>query len=251
MKCEILKDIFFIGSGRFHYTNSTNCNIYLVDGGSEFGLIDTGSGIKMDSVLESIRNHGFDPSKIGVIINTHAHWDHARGDARIKAMSNCKIAVHKLGVSVLEKGPWSNKLKFQPVTVDIKLDDSDAISIGKHRFTVVWTPGHTSDSICLMKEQEGRKLLFSGDTVQAFGIPGVINSRCDFPAYEKSMQKLSSMNIDVLLPGHGIFLLSDAHEQIRFLSDKLAGSWQDFVSFPQPFAGGSWELKQHPEWLNE
>ncbi|MEM1524952.1 MAG: MBL fold metallo-hydrolase [Nitrososphaerales archaeon] len=233
MRIEIFKDIFLVAAGRFHYTNLLNCNVYLINGDKGLTLIDSGAGLDK-SVIESIKDCGFDPKNIKLIINTHSHWDHARGNKDIKDISNCKIAIHKLGVDILERGSWSYNLKFEPVKVDIELKDGDKINIGKYDIQVIHTPGHTNDSICLLMEYNGRKILFSGDTILAWGLLGMTNFKTDFKIYKDSLERIKNLKIDVLLPGHGIFIYSDAYEHVEFLLEKVSNPWQDFIPFPHP-----------------
>ncbi len=46
-----------------------------------------------------------------------------------------------------------------------KLTDGDRIDLGQRELTVLFTPGHSPDCICLMDERNG--LLFGGDTINA------------------------------------------------------------------------------------
>jgi glyoxylase-like metal-dependent hydrolase (beta-lactamase superfamily II) len=233
MRFEILKDIYLVAGGRYNYTHPLNCNVYLIDGGKDQALIDSGAGLD-SSIISSIQEHGFNPKNITLVINTHSHWDHARGNKDIKEISKCKIAIHELGADVLEKGPWPYNLKFDPVHVDLKLKDGDEIGVGPYKLQVIYTPGHTQDSICLLMRYGEKKVLFSGDTVQAWGSLGVTNAQTDFKVYKKSIERIASLKIDVLLPGHGIFILSKAYEHVDFLLEKISGVWDDFILFPHP-----------------
>jgi len=242
-RLEILKDVYLVAGGRYNYTNPLNCNVYLIDGGKELALIDSGAGLD-SSVVNSIKSLGFNPKDITLIINTHSHWDHARGNKEIKEVSKCKIAIHESGVDVIEKGPWPYNLKFEPVHVDLRLKDGDIISIGPYDLQVIYTPGHTPDGICLLTTMEKKKVLFSGDTAQAWGILGVTNAYTDFKAYKQSIEKIADLKADVLLPGHGIFILSNAYEHIDFLVDKISCIWEDFILFPHPLYS-----RQRLSWL--
>ncbi len=249
-----MKDIYLVGGGRFRYTHPINSNVYLVDGGQKVALIDAGCGFGIDSLIQSIKNHGFEPSKIDLLINTHSDWDHARGDSKIKRLSQCKIALNKHGMRTLQEGPWAkgwSKITFEPVVVDLPLDDGDTIEIGKYKLQAIHTPGHSLDSMCFLMHHEGKKVLFSGDTVLSFGKLGIVSAETDFAAYKDSLKKLIDHKVDVLLPGHGIFILSYAHEQIEFALTRISSKWPDFVSYPVPFDSGAWDVKCHPEWLAE
>ena len=57
-------------------------NIYLIDGGSEFALIDVGFLDELPEVLEMIRRMGFSFANCKLILATHADADHAQGLSR-------------------------------------------------------------------------------------------------------------------------------------------------------------------------
>lgn len=54
-------------------------NIYLIDGGTEFALIDVGQDDTLDEVIEMIRDMDFQLSKCKLLIATHADADHIQG----------------------------------------------------------------------------------------------------------------------------------------------------------------------------
>jgi glyoxylase-like metal-dependent hydrolase (beta-lactamase superfamily II) len=67
---------------------------------------------------------------------------------------------------------------------------------------VLHTPGHSPGSICLFDAEEG--ILFSGDTVFTHGSFG----RYDLPGGErhallKSLERLSTLDVRAIYPGHG------------------------------------------------
>ncbi len=80
------------------------------------------------------------------IINTHGHSDHTAGNAELKSIFGAKIVAHKL-----------SKVNF-----DIGVDDGDVLTVGKIELKVIYTPGHTVDSVCFLVDDN--KLL-TGDTL--------------------------------------------------------------------------------------
>jgi len=74
---------------------------------------------------------------------------------------------------------------------------------------VIHTPGHSPGSICLY--EPGKKWLFSGDTVFAYGSFG----RVDLPGGSareliKSLEMLSRLDVENLYPGHEEVVEGDA-----------------------------------------
>jgi len=231
VRIEIFKDVYLVAAGRYYYTHPLNCNVYLIVGGRELALIDAGAGLD-DSVIESIQALGFDPKSISKIIITHSHWDHSGGAARIKEVSGAEVAVHERGAEVLEKALYPYKAKFKPVKVDTILRDGDKISLGPYELQVIHTPGHTPDSICLLMKYADKKVLFSGDTVKAWGKLGVVGAETDFKAYKRSLERLSELKVDVLLPGHEVFIVANAYEHVNLALERISQKWEDFIEFP-------------------
>ena len=59
-------------------------NVYLIDGGSEFALIDIGYLEMVDEIIELIRKMDFNLSTCKMVIATHADADHIQGIANAR-----------------------------------------------------------------------------------------------------------------------------------------------------------------------
>jgi hydroxyacylglutathione hydrolase len=169
-------------------------NIYLFDD----VIVDTGTGENFEYVLNSIKNAGFNIAEdIKRIVNTHCHFDHTGGNR----FFNAKIAIHEAEVSALEKGDINATAAymfgrpFEPMKVDFHLKDGDKIN----DFEVIHTPGHTAGGICLYDGE----ILISGDTVFADGGFGRFDIGGDIKMLKASIKKLSELDVEYLLPGHG------------------------------------------------
>src|SRR5688572_6344340 len=79
-------------------------NVYLIDGGSEFLLIDIGYLDTVEEIIELIRLMDFNLSTCKMIIATHADADHIQGAARARELLKPKVAAHPLSVEPIETG---------------------------------------------------------------------------------------------------------------------------------------------------
>src|SRR3954469_6336126 len=79
-------------------------NVYLIDGGSEFLLIDIGFIEAVDEIVELVRQMDFNLSTCKMVIATHADADHIQGIARAKELLKTKVAAHPDSVPPLESG---------------------------------------------------------------------------------------------------------------------------------------------------
>src|SRR5207244_3089445 len=79
-------------------------NVYLIDGGSEFLLIDIGYLDTVDEIVELIRRMDFNLSRCNMVIATHADADHIQGLARAKELLKTKVAAHPKSIEPIESG---------------------------------------------------------------------------------------------------------------------------------------------------
>src|SRR6516165_2363624 len=77
-------------------------NVYLIDGGREFVLIDVGYLDTVREIIEMIRQMDFNLSTCKMVIATHADADHVQGLARAKELLRTKVSAHPLSVGPLE-----------------------------------------------------------------------------------------------------------------------------------------------------
>src|SRR4051812_3228385 len=116
-------------------------NVYLIDGGSEFLLIDIGMEETVKDIVEMIRQMDFNLSTCKMIIATHADADHIHGLARAREVLKTQVAAHPLSVGPIESGdriaiyasiPAQDfEIPFQPSKVDLQLNEGDRVRIGK------------------------------------------------------------------------------------------------------------------------
>lgn len=227
---QLLKDLYLAGSGRsgFGISDDYDCHVYLLDGGDEAALIDTGSGVDLEPLLANISAHGVELSRVRKLILTHGHPDHAGGSAALRSLLDCPVMVGEAEAAIVESGdPIASGLnaarpsgvyppgyQLPSCPVDRRLRDGDTIRVGKYTLEAIATPGHSPGSICFLFTIEGRRALISGDTIQFCPVAGqtgwISLLNCpgtDLEAYRESVQKLSGLAVDVLLPGHRLFTL--------------------------------------------
>ncbi len=209
---RINDSISLISSGGFE------SNIYVVN--KEL-MIDAGTGFHPKILVRELGGLGLFFEDIKRIILTHGHFDHVAG---VHLFKHAKVGIHKEDAGILEKGDhhesmakmYSAKLKARKP--DFILDDGDLIKSGELKLRVIHTPGHTKGSICIYSEKD--KILFSGDTVFSEGF-----GRIDLPGgssdeMKKSLEKLSSLEIDTILPGHGDVVWGSGARTIKRMLNK-------------------------------
>jgi len=198
--------------------------VYLLEG-EELGLVDTaGPGA---SLVEALAADGRAPAEISVVINTHAHADHAGGNHTVKTLGGGRLCIHRDDAPFLEDPGLSFDRFFGPRTrilrgeaaataeraayiegmggalaVDRLLDDGDLIELGGSlAIRVIHLPGHTPGSAGFFWEKEG--ILIAGDSVAGLGTPeGSLPLVFDLAAYRASVDRLLDMPIGRLYTSH-------------------------------------------------
>jgi glyoxylase-like metal-dependent hydrolase (beta-lactamase superfamily II) len=186
-------------------------NAYLIDGGSEFVLIDIGYLETVDEIIELIRQMDFNLSSCKMLIATHADADHVQGIERGKELLKTKIAAHPLSVEPLESGDevmTYATIKAQGIEipmprckVDLMLNGGDTIKVGSQEIQVWHTPGHTAGQLSFKMGN----LLFSGDNIYKDSCVGVIDAHhgSNIPDFINSLKRILKDDSEFLLPSHG------------------------------------------------
>jgi glyoxylase-like metal-dependent hydrolase (beta-lactamase superfamily II) len=192
-----LRDIYFIeGIGLCS-------NIFAFTEDGDISLVDTGSGIAPNEVAPQLEQLSLRIEKISKAVMTHGHIDHIGGLTEIVEHCSPRVLVHQNDSEAL------SSLRIKSIGY---LNEGDTIRLGRRELKVLHTPGHTEGSICLYDKE----LILTGDTV----FPGGYFGRTDLPSGDwrklvDSLDRLSRLDVRVMLPGHGEPLLSDASSHLR------------------------------------
>ena len=226
---QISEHIYLVGSEQFGLSHPMDCNCYLIDGGNALGLVDTGVGLGVDDIITNIEAAGFKPEALTHILITHSHYGHWGGASEIRQRTGAKVYAPALAVPAMldtakEPGVVTN-LKFnryppdrmpKPCPPDETFSDGDCIKVGDLTLQMIHTQGHTKDSTCMLLEEDGKRALFTGDYVFHGGRVGLLNLEgCSLDDYRRDIHKLADLQIEMLLPGHNVFVLRNAQKHIR------------------------------------
>jgi len=179
-------------------------NTYLV-GTHELIVIDPGPDD--ESHMQAILAAADGP--IRWILCTHTHMDHAPGAARLKQLSGATVAAML--------APRTDH-DFQ-LSVDRVLTDGDVISHADVTVRAVHTPGHASNHLCYLLEQN--RMLFTGDHIMQGSTVVIWPPDGNMRAYVESLRSLLKIEIAVLAPGHGHLIERPRDELNRLIEHRL------------------------------
>ena len=160
--------------------DGTNCKTYLLSAGKSAALVDP-LRERLETYRRVLSQRGL---ALELVLETHTHADHLMLNWELKKTLGAAIVMHRASPSPL---------------VDRHVDEGDVLELAGEPIQVIYTPGHTPDSVCY---RMGDALL-SGDTLLIGG-----SGRTDFPGgdagaqYDAVTQKLFGLPEDtVAVPG--------------------------------------------------
>jgi glyoxylase-like metal-dependent hydrolase (beta-lactamase superfamily II) len=188
------------------------CNIWHVRGGERDMLVDSGMGVV--SLREEVP---LVSERSCVAVASHTHFDHIGGhhefaerlvhaeEAALLAAPTREATLADPYVTddiftALPPAPYSSteyRVRAAPATRTVA--DGDEIDLGKRRFEVIHTPGHSPGEIMLWEKASG--ILFSGDTV--YDGPLIDDAyHSDVAAYVATMNRILDLPLRVVHGGH-------------------------------------------------
>ncbi|MGC9312365.1 MAG: MBL fold metallo-hydrolase [Sediminispirochaetaceae bacterium] len=205
-----------------HRIDFRRVNAYLVESGSLITMIDSGLKGSFGRVEAALRKIGRRPEDIGLIIQTHTHYDHTGNTAECARRSGARVAVQRSEAEDLAAGYSSfpagatplgkivtglarilrvDGSAFSPVKADLLVDEE--MDLHEYGFpgTAIHTPSHSAGSMSLLTDGGA---CFPGDIL--FNIfPGTVRPPfADYPdRLREHWRRLLDRGARMFYPGHG------------------------------------------------
>ena len=219
--------------GNIYYVGVAGISAFLIVTPKGDILIDGGLPESAPFIEQHIKALGFKLSEVKILLNSHAHFDHSGGLAKLKADTGAQFYASRQDQPFLESGHItfgpSSQIDTIPVHVDHVVADGDTVSLGGMTLTAHITPGHTKGcTTWTMPLKDGRvtrKVMFFCSITVA-GNPLVDNRAYPNIAddYEQSFARLDKMDADIFLAPHGEQFGLDAK-----VTDLKAGGRNPFI----------------------
>lgn len=201
--------------GNLYYVGMAGVSAFLIK--TDDGLILTDGGLpeSAPSIEKNIQALGFKLTDVKILLNSHAHFDHAGGLAQLKKDTGAQLYASRADAPVLESGHIAfgpaSKVDAPPVHVDRTVNDDEQVSLGGVTLTAHVTPGHTRGCTTWTyempppaKTDRPLKIMFFC-SISVAGNPLVGNTAylAIVSDYRASFARLSRMHADIFLAPHG------------------------------------------------
>lgn len=210
-----------------HLVDGVSCNVYIITEPDGLTIIDAGMPGAEKQILAAIHALGHEPLEVRRILLTHQHIDHIGALAALVQATGAETWAHPTDTPAIEgraqreapKGPlglvfrtvFFPRLRPSAITQTVREGATLPVLSAEGGLQVVETLGHTMGHISFYLP--ARKLLLAGDAVRTSNgriqaPPPMVSY--DMPKALESVRKLSEMEIDACLPGHGAPVTSGA-----------------------------------------
>jgi metallo-beta-lactamase class B len=203
--------------GNTYYVGTEGLSAILITSDQGHVLIDGALPESAGLIAANIRTLGFRAEDVKLIVNSHAHFDHAGGISELQKLSGAKVAASPWSAKVLAAGasppgdPQFGTLPTMPkVQQPQTIRDGETLKVGPLALTAHFTPGHTpggtSWTWTSCEEQRCKNIVYADSlspvSADGFRFTDSSNGVTDF---EKSYAAISALPCDVLLTPHPEF----------------------------------------------
>ncbi|RRN65447.1 CAU/MBL1b family subclass B3 metallo-beta-lactamase [Caulobacter sp. 602-1] len=200
--------------GNIYYVGTEGISSWLMTSSEGHVLLDGGPNAEVGKQIErNIAALGFQLADVKILINTHAHYDHAGGLAQLKAdIPTAKLWISRGDEPAIEQGHHIGDNENGPtpmpaVKVDKAFGDGQKLKLGETALVAHLTPGHTigCTSWTTAVIEKGRPLTVTFPcslSVAGNVLVGNKTHRNIVADYRGSFAKLRAIPTDVMLPAH-------------------------------------------------
>src|ERR1044072_2096090 len=154
-------------TGNVYYVGAAEVSSFLITTPEGHILLDSGFAEPVPLIQANLKKLGFKIEDVKILINSHAHYDHAGGLADLKELTGAKLMTSEADAELLAnagKGDfqWGDDLSYKPVKADRVLRDNDKVELGGVTMIARLTPGHRKGSTTWMMQVNEAGKQFDG-----------------------------------------------------------------------------------------
>ena len=200
--------------GNTYLVGTCGITSILIVGSDGDVLIDGGPEEAADLIADNIRALGYRLTDVKYLLNSHEHFDHAGGLAKLQRLTGAQLVASPGQAAVLNSGvpakddPQFGVLKsFPPAHVDHVVSNGQMVRLGNIAVTAAFTPGHSSGGVTWhWGSCDGgvcRQIVYADSLTPASDDKYRFS---DHPAYvstfRASIATLAALDCDILLTPH-------------------------------------------------
>lgn len=201
--------------GNIYYVGASDVASYLITTPRGHILIDGGFAETVPQIEKNVRELGFKLADVRILLNNHAHSDHAGGLQLLREKTGARLfSVREQALALARGGKedfaFGDALSFAPVRADRIIRDGEKIRLGKTKLKTYLTPGHTKGCTTWTTnvKENGRKykvIFLCSTTALNYDL---VNNR-NYPAiardFAATFARLKRLRPDVFLASHASF----------------------------------------------
>ena len=203
--------------GNTWYVGTRGLSAILITSPAGHVLIDGGLPESAPLIAASVRALGFRLEDVKVLLNSHAHFDHAGGLAALQRASGADVLLHpwsarmlRLGTALPEDPQYALALPFPGVRARRELADREVVRVGDLEITAHFTGGHTpggtSWSWRSCDGTDCRDIVYADSQTPIAEDGFRFSSNTRYPTvladFERGHARLESLSCDLLLAPH-------------------------------------------------
>ena len=199
--------------GNTYYVGTRGLTALLITSGEGHVLIDGGLPNTAPLILENVRALGFAATDIKLILNSHAHYDHAGGLRALQLASGARVVLSDASASVVERGSAAEDdpqhaiaFGFPAVPEVTRVAHGQPVSVGPLTLTAYLTEGHAPGGTTWSWElcESGRCItLVYADSQTPVSADGFrFTGSGAVAAFERGFALLEGLRCDLLITPH-------------------------------------------------
>jgi metallo-beta-lactamase class B len=206
--------------GNIYYVGASDVTSYLIHTTAGDILLDGGFVQTAPQIEANVKALGFRLGDVKILLNSHAHSDHAGGLAELKKASGAKLTAMQADAQELQQGGhgdffFGDTFLYPAVSPDRVIQDGDSVSLGGTTLTAHLTPGHTRGCTTwtMTANEAGHDyhvvFVCSASVLDGYRLVDRPGHPASYPRiaedYEKAFRVWKSLPCEVFLGSHGQF----------------------------------------------
>jgi metallo-beta-lactamase class B len=209
--------------GNSYFVGTQGLSAILITSDAGHVLLDGGLAQSAALIDRNIRRLGLRTEDIRLIVNSHAHYDHAGGIAALQRVSGAEVAASAWGVRVIERGePTADDPQYGfgraanafPAVAKVRsVADGETLRVGSIAISAHLTPGHTPGSTTWSwRSCDGPRCLnlvyadsLNPVSSDEFRFTGSAGSPSRIESFRRSIQTVDALPCDIVIAVHPSF----------------------------------------------